>query len=55
MKNAKKEIANARLAKDFITAELILNTCKNLIEFIRREVAKEFGEERIKKIEYFGP
>ncbi|MFQ6057045.1 MAG: hypothetical protein ACE5J3_13815 [Methanosarcinales archaeon] len=28
---------------------------EEIIELIRREVAKEFGEERIKEIEYFGP
>ena len=28
---------------------------EEIIELIRSEVAKEFGEERIKDIEYFGP
>jgi Mg2+/Co2+ transporter CorC len=28
---------------------------EDIIELIRSEVAKEFGEERIKDIEYFGP
>ncbi|MFQ6057047.1 MAG: hypothetical protein ACE5J3_13830 [Methanosarcinales archaeon] len=28
---------------------------EKIIEFIKKEVAKEFGEERIKEIEYFGP
>ena len=28
---------------------------EKIIEFIRNEVAKEFGAERIKEIEYFGP
>ena len=28
---------------------------EEIVELIRSEVAKEFGEERIKDIEYFGP
>ncbi|MFQ6119717.1 MAG: hypothetical protein ACE5KE_07505 [Methanosarcinales archaeon] len=28
---------------------------EEILSIIRTEVAKEFGEERIKEIEYFGP